>query len=125
MKIYLAGPIFQCHDDECISWRKIAKENLQDFEVIDPMDRDYRGVTDQNYKEIVEEDKKLIEQSEILLVNHLKPSVGTAMEILFAWERDKHIVVINQSKESSPWILYHSHKISSSLNQAINYIKTL
>ena len=125
MRVYLAGPIFQCHDAECINWRSNAKENLQGFDVIDPMERDYRGVTDQNYKEIVEIDKELIEQSDILLVNHIKPSAGTAMEILFAWERDKHIVVVSNEKENSPWIIYHSHKIAPSLNQAINYIKTI
>ena len=89
MRIYLAGPIFQCEDDECIDWRKEARKKLDGFEVIDPTDRDYRGMTDENYKKIVEEDKELINQCDILLVNHLKPSVGTSMEILYAWERKK------------------------------------
>jgi len=125
VRVYLAGPIFQCRDAECINWRSEVKEKLQGFEVVDPMTRDYRGITDQNYEEIINGDKKQIEQCDILLVNLIKPSVGTAMEILFAWERDKHVIVISHEKENSPWILYHSHRIFPSLKQAINHIKTL
>lgn len=89
------------------------------------MVRDYRGVTDENHKEIVEDDKAEIDRCEILLVNHLKPSVGTSMEILYAWERKKRVVVVSENSENSPWLLYHSNKIYSSLNEAVEYIKTL
>ena len=84
MRVYLAGPIFQCKDHECIDWRKEARRKLGGFEIIDPMERDYRGSTDENYKRIVEVDKALIDKCDILLVNHFKPSVGTSMEILYA-----------------------------------------
>src|SRR5258707_4663776 len=35
--------------------------------------------------EIVENDKADIDKSDVLLVNYVKPSVGTSMEILWAW----------------------------------------
>ena len=119
MRIYLAGPIFQSEDSECIDWRKEAKKLLDGYEIIDPMDRDYRGVTDEFYKNIVEEDKALIDSCDILLVNHIKPSVGTSMEILYAWERRIHVVVVSENSENSPWLIYHAHKIFPSLRQAI------
>ena len=125
MRVYLAGPIFQGEDDECIDWRKEVRKKLDGFEVIDPMDRDYRGMTDENYKKIVEEDKELINRCDILLVNHLKLSVGTSMEILYAWERKKPIVIISQNGQNSPWLIYHSEKIIQSLDEAVNYIKRL
>ena len=125
MRIYLAGPIFQCEDHEAIAWREEAKANLDGFEVIDPMERDYRGATDENHKKIVEDDKALIDSCDILLVNHLKPSVGTSMEILYAWERGKKIYLICEDGEISPWLIYHSDKIFSSLNDAIDHIKSL
>ena len=123
MKVYLAGPIFQMEDHECIDWRKQAKHKLNGFEVFDPMVRDYRGVTDENYQKIVEEDKAFIDDCDVLLVNHLKPSVGTSMEILYAWERKKHVIIISENSKNSPWLIYHSDKIFSSLDDAVNHIK--
>ena len=122
MRVYLAGPIFQCEDSECIHWRQEVKKRLNGFKIIDPMERDYRGVTDENYEKIVEEDKALIDSCDILLVNHLKPSVGTSMEILYAWERGKKILLISGNNEISPWLIYHSHKIFRSLEDVINHI---
>ena len=124
MRIYLAGPIFQCEDHECIDWREEAKVKLDGFEVIDPMERDYRGVTNENHKNIVEDDKALIDTCDALLVNHLKPSVGTSMEILYAWERDKKVYLICEDGEVSPWLLYHATKIFKSQLDALEYIKT-
>jgi len=125
MRVYLAGPIFQCEDHEAIDWRNKAKAKLDGFDVIDPMERDYRGVTDENHKKIVEDDKELIDSCDILLVNHLKPSVGTSMEILYAWASGKHVVTVSESNELSPWLLYHSQKFFHSLEEAILYIKKL
>jgi len=124
-RIFLSGPIFQCDDHECMGWRQEVKRRLPDFVVFNPMDRDFRGRTDQFCREIVEDDKKYIDQSDILLVNHLKPSVGTSMEILYAWERGKHIVIISGDEERNPWMIYHSHKICVSLDDAISYVKNL
>ena len=123
MKVYLAGPIFQSEDSECIDWREEVKRRLNGYQIIDPMERDYRGVTDEKFKEIVEEDKALIDSCDILLVNHIKPSVGTSMEILYAWERKKSILVVSENSEISPWLHYHSHEIFPSLKQAIEYIR--
>ena len=63
-----------------------------------------------------------IDSSDILLVNHLKPSVGTSMEILYAWEQNKKILLISNGHELSPWLLYHSHKIVPFLEDAITYL---
>ena len=67
MRVYLAGPIFQCEDSECINWRQEIKKRLNGFKTIDPMERDYRGVTDENYKKIVEDDKALIDSCDIII----------------------------------------------------------
>lgn len=123
MMVYLAGPIFQCEDHECRHWREEVKKRLPEHVILDPMERDYRGQTDECFREIVEEDKTDIDRCGVLLVNYLKPSVGTSMEILYAWERGKHVVVVNRNSEISPWMLYHSHRVCRSLDEAITYVK--
>lgn len=121
-KIYLADPIFQCDDHECLTWRDQIKENLLGYYFLDPMERDYRGVTDQFVSDIVEGDKNDIDLSDILLVNHVKPSVGTSMEILYAWERNKEVYIISSKNENSPWLIYHSTKIFQSVHEAIDFL---
>lgn len=123
MRIYLAGPIFQCDDHECVAWRQEAKRRLSDFEVIDPMEAtDYRGKTDQHHREIVELDKARIDSADILLVNCTRVSMGTSMEILYAWERDKRVYAVYQDEQVNPWLLYHAEKIFPSLDEAIVYL---
>lgn len=123
MKIYLAGPIFHCEDYECKAWREEAKKKLTGFDIIDPVERKCCGSTEDNFREIVEEGKALIDICDIVLVNHFKPSVGTAMEILYAWQNHKLVYVVSQSWQNSPWLIYHSHKMFSVLDDAFSEIK--
>jgi nucleoside 2-deoxyribosyltransferase len=88
------------------------------------MDRDYRGVTDQFVNEIVEGDKEDIDKADILLVNFVKPSVGTSMEILYAWERKKEVLVVTENNQISPWLIYHSTKIFKNIQEVVDYLKS-
>lgn len=92
MKVYLCGPINGCTDEQCKDWREAAKAVLPD--TVDPMRRDYRGREDNCVAEIVEGDKDDILTCDVLLVNYDKPSVGTSMEILFAWQHGKVVVIV-------------------------------
>ena len=116
--VYLAGPINGCSDAECKDWREYVKSKLP--RTIDPMRRDYRGKEALAFKEIVEGDKRDIDASTTLLVNYDKPSTGTSMEILYAWERGKNIVLVcSATTMLSPWLLYHCHKIVHTFDAAI------
>ena len=124
MKVYLCGPINNCTDNECRDWRDNIKLYLKD--TIDPMRRDYRGNEHQHIDDIVELDKIDVCNSDALIVNYVKPSVGTSMEILYAWERGKFIIVVhNESTSLSPWLVYHSHRTVTSFDQAIAIIQNL
>lgn len=122
--VYLAGPINNCTDSECKDWRKELITTVQDMIFFDPMTRDYRGKEDESVAEIVEKDKADIDASDVLLVKYDKPSVGTSMEVLYAWERDKQVVIVADSATKiSPWLRYHSHKIVSSFSDALQFIR--
>lgn len=125
MKLYLCGPINECSDAEATGWRDAVKK-MWPGETIDPMRRDYRGQEDQNVDAIVELDKIDIMRSDALIVSYDKPSVGTSMEVLFAFERGKPIAVVAaQGTRISPWLRYHCHYLTSSYMLAVNTLKEL
>ena len=124
MKVYLGGPINGCTDEEANGWREAAKEQLDDWGVpyLDPMDRDYRGREMELgiAAEIVENDKKDIDQCDVILLNCPKPSVGTAMEAMYAYMKSKPIVAVHpKDKEPSPWLVYHASRIYPSVKEAL------
>jgi nucleoside 2-deoxyribosyltransferase len=126
LTIYLGGPIFGRSDDDCKAWREKIRDTVTEVHCLDPMSRDYRERLDEPGidREIVENDKRDIDEAEILVVYFDKPSVGTAMEILYAFERGKYILVINVSKgQSSPWLTYHASNTVKSLDEAIVVVK--
>jgi len=120
--IYLCGPINACTDEECKDWREAVKAKWPN--AIDPMRRDYRGKEDESVKQIVELDKIDIMNCDVVLVNYDKPSVGTSMEILYAFERGKFVVIVSDhGTRISPWLRYHSHAIVGSFAAAFRFIE--
>lgn len=120
MKIYLGGPINGCSDDEAISWRLVARRALAAHEILDPMERDYRGREDECFEQIVREDKNDIFRADVLLMNCPKPSFGTAMEILFGYELGKRVLIVATGR-ISPWLRAHG-RVFDSLEKAIQAI---
>lgn len=117
--IYLAGPINGCTDAEANDWRSWVKANY-DGPTLDPMRRDYRGREDEAVDEIVELDKKDIEDCGVFLANCPQPSYGTAMEIIYAWEARKPVVVVHPAdKPVSPWVRYHADAVVHTLSDAL------
>lgn len=124
MTLYLAGPINKCSDKQAMSWREKVKGRLcnTNLRVLDPMRRDYRGDEDNFVTTIVEADLKDIENSDILLVNAWKPSVGTSMETWHAFHNlDKKIVVV-ADENCSPWLKHCADEHFTDLSKALDYI---
>lgn len=117
--LYLCGPINGCTDEECKDWRGYVVE-VWDGRCIDPMVRDYRGREAEAYREIVELDKIDVAEADIILVNYDKPSVGTSMEILYAWQLGKRVIVVcPETAVISPWLRYHAHHIVHHFDDAL------
>lgn len=117
--LYLCGPINGCTDEEAKGWRELVKASWPG-RCIDPMRRDYRGQEAERYVEIVELDKIDVDEADYILVSYDKPSVGTSMEILYAWERGKPVIIVCRPDANlSPWLRYHSHAIVHSYTDAL------
>jgi nucleoside 2-deoxyribosyltransferase len=132
MRVYLCGPMAGCTDEEAGDWRKAATLHLNGFGIttLDPMDRDYRYTAygddpESVLPQLVEEDKIDIEMSDVVLVNFTKPSTGTAMEIILAWQKQKRVIVVNPNGlQLSPWVHYHCHEVYGSMHEAYDHIVT-
>ena len=132
MRVYLCGAMAGCSDEQAADWRDEAEVVLANHGIttLNPMDRDYRSVNYKNDPEsvlpdLVEEDKIDIEMSDVVLCNYEWVGVGentgagTNMEILFAWERAKRVIVVAPEGMSlSPWVYYHSHNVFRTMNDA-------
>lgn len=126
-QIYLAGPIANCNDEACFTWRDRVQEEVS-YTCLDPAAaRDFRVKTTKDpMNDIINPDKADIDASAILLAFCWKTSVGTSQEILYAWERGKLVIsVIPEELPVSPWISAHSHVLYRTLAEAINYINSL
>jgi nucleoside 2-deoxyribosyltransferase len=86
------------------------------------MRRDYRGIEAESFQRIVEDDKFDIDQSDAVLAMCPKPSYGTAMEILYAHDHGKPVVVVTPYGPVSPWLTYHSTVVVHALDDALSYL---
>jgi len=119
-RIYLAGPIELVSEDVAMEWRADAAayiaENTE-CESVDPMHYEDEDSSDAN---IVNTDKALIKSCDAVLVDGRTPGWGTAMEVLFAWERNIPVVVWGVTEyEASKWLRHHSVAVIKSLPQAV------
>jgi nucleoside 2-deoxyribosyltransferase len=122
-RVYLCGPINNRTDEDCKDWREWVKSKWPG-KTLDPMRRDYRGKENENVNQIVEFDKIDLMNSDIILVNYDGPSVGTTMEILYAFERGKWVIVVApEGTQISPWLRYHSHVIVRSFADALRWVE--
>ncbi len=126
--IYLSGPIKDCDPGETKDWRTRAKERLAGrFILLDPMRRNFRDNEVDSANEIVDFDLQDIRDADVVLVNYLKPSIGTAIEVFYAaHDQGKFVIVFSPIpyKECSPWMVRFSTKILPTLEEALSYIET-
>lgn len=127
MRVYLSGPITGCNDDDCKGWREDCEAVLHGYDIktLNPMRRDYRDNPCSALPQLVENDKIDIEMCDIVLVNYFRPSVGTSMEILLGWQTHKRVIVVSEEYTEDAWLVYHSHHIYRTFEEAYDKILRL
>lgn len=129
MRVYLCGPMDWCSEEEASGWRDEATMELSYAGVttLNPMDRptfqEFDAMSAAATSSLVEDDKTDIEMADVLLVNYTKISVGTSMEVLLAWQKDKRVVIVApEGMKLSSWLLYHSHAVFHTMKEAYDDI---
>jgi nucleoside 2-deoxyribosyltransferase len=125
MLIYLAGSIWGTDVGDVFDWRERVEHALGRDNCLNPLRRGYTPEDVLNsIGEVVVMDKYDIRRSDAILVNHKYPSVGTSMEVFFAWTLGKPVIVVNQSgKVLPPWLTYHSTVVFEDFPAAFSWIR--
>lgn len=132
-KLYLAGPV-QHAADGGHGWRdRIKGADMPRVEWLDPLDKydvpagDVEIGTDVSPEQIVESDKAMIDDADVVLARYAHvPSVGTPMEILYAYERDIPVFVWVDADDTagmSPWITHHSTGYGTDLRSVAEHAR--
>jgi len=136
--IYLAGPV-AAYDDGGAKWRdRIIDEFGDRFEFRNPLDKYNVPVEDLtivdgagssadsvvSVTELVETDKELLQESDGVLVGYSDvQSVGTPMEVMWAFERDMPVAVWTRDATAlddlSPWYRYHAGERTNDVEMAL------
>ena len=142
--IYLAGPVMSLEDGGA-SWREdveaycgdaidtrnpLSKYNIpvEQLTVVDgDSGNDDRTVS---VSQIVENDKRLLDESDGVLVGYSAVrSIGTPMEVMWAYERDMPVVLWSRDetplRELSPWYRYHVDHVTPTLSIALHTLEQL
>jgi nucleoside 2-deoxyribosyltransferase len=140
--IYLAGPVAAL-DDGGASWREelvneyaeddvhfenpVAKYNVPagDVDIVPAESDDPSEVTP---GEIVEADKEMLRESDGVLVGYSNvQSIGTPMEVMWAFEHVTPVVVWIRDdtlySELSPWYRYHADAVTTSRSGAVEKLR--
>lgn len=128
-KVFLSGPMRGMDRKIAQEWRKKASEQLKEaFETITP----YRGREEKESfpdpKGAIIRDKNDILRADIVLVNDTFENVsmiGTSMEVLFAFEHLKPIIVFGKAHEKDFWLNYHATMRVDNLKEACDICKRL
>ena len=116
-----------CSQSESGVWRERTKKLFSErFILLDPMRRNFKDREVDSANEIVSFDLQDIAESDILLVNYSKPSVGTAMEVFHAsYNLGKFVIAFSPFtfKECNPWMIRFCTKILPDLEAAVKYIE--
>ena len=124
--VYLSGPIMDEVEGTAREWRETAKKLLQErFRLLDPMRRKFVDRQVDSANEIVEFDLQDVRNSDVVLVNYNRASIGTSMEVFYAaHDQGKFVVAFSplEYKDCSPWMARFCTKILPTLEDAVEYI---
>jgi len=124
--IYLAGPIKHAVKAGR-PWRIRIQSRFMDTEFWNPLDEVDATVDTVNAEEIVTADKRGVQESDGVLVGYTDTKqIGTPMEVMYAYERDKPVAIWLRNdtnpEELSAWYRHHCF-ISPNSADCVDYIK--
>ena len=120
IRVYLAGPISGCNEDQKVLWRDEVRKRLgKDFEIEDPLEwADDRVITREIEK---------ISSCDVVLANMWKESIGTTIGILRAIQSGKPVILVDPNHINNPILrsLIPGENIVDSVEKACTRVRDL
>lgn len=127
--VFLSGPIRGMSRDEALSWRRKAAELLSPhFETIHALRGREEKETFADPKAAVIRDLDDIRRADALIVNDTFATasmIGTAMEVFYAFENKKPVIVFGDAHSKDYWLNYHSHLRVATLQDACEVLNKM
>jgi len=124
--IFLAGPMRGISRERSLAWRIKAIELLgSDFQVLHALRGREERETFPDPRAAVARDKDDIRRADIVLVDDTWPNagmIGTAMEVLFAFELGKIVFLFGNAHRGDYWLENHSHGRFTDLEEVCDFI---
>lgn len=125
-KVFLSGPIRGLPREHSLGWRKKADKLLSPkIKTIHALRGREKKETLPDPRIAIHRDKRDIDHSDILLVNDTFESasmIGTAMEVIYAFQNGKLVILFGHAHEKDYWLNYHSHVRLDTLEEACKFI---
>jgi transcriptional regulator NrdR family protein len=119
--VYLAGPINNCNHAQIHHWRDTLKEHWAgEFRLIDPSE----FIVDPGSSfDIVHQDLKAIRESDAVLANVWKESLGTALGVAHAARHGKPIFIVDPNDIDSRAIAYFALVVVRTPNEGMRRVR--
>ncbi len=128
-RIFLCGPMKGISREISLGWRELATKCLSGkFEVLHAMRGREEKETFADPRAAVIRDLNDIKNADILLVNDTIENcsmIGTSMEIFFAFQQNKPIIVFGNAHDKDYWLNYHIHLRTKDFNEACDVLNKM
>lgn len=127
--IFLIGPMRGVDRKEALSWRLKATKILSDmFDVTHALRGREAKEKFSDFRAAIIRDKNDILKSDLILMNDSFDNasmIGTSMEVMYAFLKDKPIIVFGNVHDKDYWLNYHIHTRVNNLYEACKLIKEM
>ena len=133
LTIYLAGALTDQPESVAMDWRiNFRKQFGEEFEVVLPQDKlprmEHLKGSEKWHAAIVAGERRDLVNCNAVVANIDIISMGTAMGILYAYLGGRTVVLMHTGSEEeresiSPPVLFHSHCLCSTAEEAVNFIR--
>ncbi len=128
-KVFLCGPMRGVSRKISLGWRKRAIKILSEkFDITHAMRGREKKETFTDPRAAVIRDLNDIKEANIILVNDTIDNcsmIGTSMEVFFAYQMNKPIIIFGQAHNKDYWLNYHTHLRVADLTEACQVLNKM
>lgn len=127
--IFLCGPMRGVSRQDSLAWRQKASDLLSEkFNVLHAMRGREIEETFTDPRSAVIRDLSDIKNSDLVLVSDVIDNcsmIGTSMEVFFAHQNHKPVIIFGRAHDKDYWLNYHSHLRVDTLEEACEVINKM